>query len=332
MRELIIVLLGDPRVAARREEFIERLGDGFRVVVPPGFSEDALAAVAGDAEVVVGGWIKPAVIRAAPRLRLVQLWIAGVDHLDLDLLRGRGVAVATAHENDRTVAEHALALLLACARGTSLGDRKLRQGDWSIGFVKSGPRPSAYGKTVGILGFGRIGQAFARMAAGFDFTLMGIKRRPDPAVKARFGLAFLGSLAELERVLGEADFVLVALPKTADTIGLLNADRLRKMKPSAYLIQVGRSDVVVEEALYRACEEGWIAGAGIDVWYQYPPPEPRYPSRFPFHELDNVVMTPHCAGWTDEALDAQIDFVVANLHRYRDGKPVEHLLDFDAGY
>jgi phosphoglycerate dehydrogenase-like enzyme len=250
MDDPTIVLLGDAGIAARSQVLAARLGDGFRLRVPTAFTREVLAQEARDVEVVVASAVSPVVLRAAERLRLLQLWIAGVDHLKLDVIRERRIQVAAAHENARSVAELALGLLLACTRGTSLADRRLRQGDWTVGWVKSTPpRHVAFGKTVGILGFGSIGRAF-----------------------------------------------------------------------------------IEEEALYRACKEGWIAGAGIDVWYRYPPPEPCLPSRFPFHELENVVMTPHCAGWTLESLDAQVAFVADNLLRFRAGQPLRALVDLDLGY
>lgn len=333
MRAPTSVLLADANIAGRRQSLAARLGDDFTLHVPPAFAEAALQDAARDIEVIVGSRLPASVLKTAGRIRLLQLWIAGVDHLDFGLLRDRGILVAAAHENARTVAELALALLLACTRGVALGDRRLRQGDWSVGWVSS-PTPLhvAYGKTVGILGFGAIGRAFAELAAGFRFRLLAIKRHPDPSLGSRYGLDFLGTFGDLDRVLAESEFVVVALPKTPETIGLLNADRLRKMQPTAWLIQVGRSEVIEEEALYRACKEGWIAGAGIDVWYQYPPPDPRLPSRFPFHELDNVVMTPHCAGWTHEALDAQVAFVAENLLRFRAGLPLQAVVDLTLGY
>ncbi len=333
MADPTIVLLGDAGIAARSQVLAARLGDGFRLRVPTAFTREVLAQEARDAEVVVASAVSPVVLRAAERLRLLQLWIAGVDHLKLDVIRERRIQVAAAHENARSVAELSLGLLLDCTRGTSLADRRLRQGDWTVGWVKSTPpRHVAFGTTVGILGFGAIGRAFAELSGGFRFRLLAIKRRPDSSLRDRYGLDFLGTFADLDRVLAESDYVLVALPKTPETLGLLDADRLRKMRPTAWLIQIGRSEVIEEEALYRACKEGWIAGAGIDVWYRYPPPEPCLPSRFPFHELENVVMTPHCAGWTLESLDAQVAFVADNLLRFRAGQPLRALVDLDLGY
>lgn len=327
------VLLADANIAARREALAARLGNSFVLRVPATFAEADLAEAARDVEVIVCSRMPAGVLKTAERIRLLQLWIAGVDHLDFPLLRDRGIRVAAAHENARTVAELALSLLLACTRGVGLGDRRLREGDWSVGWVKTPtPRSVAYGKTVGILGFGAIGRAFVELAAGFRFRLLAVKRRPDPSLQAQHHLDFLGTFADLDRLLEESDYLLVALPKTPETIGLLNAERLRRMRPTAWLIQVGRSEVIQEEALYRACKEGWIAGAGIDVWYQYPPPAPCLPSRFPFHELDNVVMTPHCAGWTHEALDAQLVFVADNLLRFRAGQPLQALVDLDLAY
>lgn len=328
-----VVLLADRWIAARRAGLAERLGERATLVTPPDFSEGALVAAAPEADVIVTSLVPSPVLRAAGRLRLLQLWIAGVDHLDLALLRRRNVLVATAHENARAVAELALAHVLACGRGLALGDRKLRQGDWSVGRFKA-PEPgsSTYGRRVGIIGFGAIGRAFAELAAGFRFRLAGIKRQPDPDLGARYGLDFLAGPDALPRVLADSDFLLVALPKTPETVDLIGAGELALMKPTAWLILVGRPEVVNEEALYVACRDRRIAGAGVDVWTRTPPPEPCYPGRFPFHELDNIVMTPHCGGWTRQAVDAQAVFVAENLRRFLDGEPLQGLAHLDLGY
>ncbi|MBI4588295.1 MAG: hypothetical protein HY725_05615 [Candidatus Rokubacteria bacterium] len=326
------VLLADPQIAGRRETLGMLLGDEFLLTVPSDFGEAALTQAARDAEVIVAHAVPPAVLTAASRLRLFQLWIAGVDHLDFALLRRLRIRVAAAHENARTVAELALAHVLACGRGLALGDRKLRTGDWSVGRFKAAPGSVTYGTTVGIVGYGAIGRAFVELARGLAYRILAIKRHRDEHLAARDGLAFLGGPADLPRLLAESNFVMVTLPKTADTLGLFDEGKLKLMKPSAWLIVVGRMETVDEGALYRACRERWIAGAGIDVWTHTPPPEPRLPSRFPFHELDNVVMTPHCGGWSREAVGAQIDFVVENLRRFRRGEPLRALVDLELGY
>lgn len=326
------VLLADPQIAGRREALATLLGDEFHLIVPPHFGDAALTSAAGDVEVIVAHAVSPAVLAAASRLRLFQLWIAGVDHLDFALLRGLTIQVASAHENARTVAELALAHVLACGRGLALGDRKLRTGDWSVGRFKAAPGTVTYGKTVGIVGYGAIGRAFVELARGLSYRILAIKRHPHEALAARDGLALLGGPDDLPRLLAESDFVLVTLPKTPDTIAFFDEPKLKLMKPSSWLIVVGRMETVDEGALYRACRERWIAGAGIDVWTQTPPPESRLPSRFPFHELDNVVMTPHCGGWSQEAIGAQIEFLAENLRRFRRGEPLRGLVNLDLGY
>lgn len=326
------VLLADPQIAGRRETLAARLGDEFLLTVPPDFGEALLAEAARDAEVILAHAVPPAVLAAARQLRLFQLWIAGVDHLDFTLLRRLNIQVASAHENARSVAELALAHVLACGRGLAVGDRKLRAGDWSVGRFKAPPGTVTFGKTVGIVGFGAIGRAFVELARGLSYRILAVRRRPDAALAARDGLAFLGGPDDVPRVLSESDFVLNTLPKTPDTVGFFDERRLRQMKPSAWLIVVGRMGTVDEEALYRACREGWIAGAGIDVWTQTPPPTPRLPSPFPFHDLDNVVMTPLCGGWSREAVDAQIEFLAENLRRFRRGEPLKGLVDLKLGY
>lgn len=329
------VLLADPVVAAFAEPLGHGLGPGFRVVVPEGeggYAPERLAAVAAEADFIVARELRAPIIAAARRCRLVQSWIAGVDRFDMEALRAAGLRLAAAHENATAVAEQALGLVLALGRHLVLGDRALRQGHWSVGFAAGAPpHPGVTGRTVTVVGYGSIGRAFARLAAGLGFRLVGVRRHPD-RVHPGDGPATVVGLDRLDWALGEADVVLLALPKTRETLGLIDGGRLAAMRRDAWLVQVGRSETVDEQALFEACRDRRIAGAGIDVWWSYPPPQPRLPSRFPFHELDNVVLTPHSGGWTVEARESQLAFVVENLGRAARGEPPEGLVDLDLGY
>lgn len=329
----IRVFLGDRTIASRADQLRPLLGEGVVIVTPPDFRVETLARSAADVDVIVTSYLPDAVVENAENLRLVQAWIAGTDSFNLDLLRRREIALCSSHENSVSVAEHALALVLSCGRFVVLGDRRLRTGHWSVGFAgKAPPHSAVRGRTVGIIGFGAIGRAFVRLARGLEFRILAVKRRADDALRTELGLDFLGTIEDVGYVLANSDFVLVALPKTPETEGLIGEAEFRRMKPSAFLIQVGRGDTVDERSLYLACKERWIAGAAIDTWYRYPPPEPCFPSSFPFHELDNVIMTPHSAGWTREAVEAQIEFVAGNLRRFKEGQPLERKVDYELAY
>ncbi|HEX7126309.1 MAG TPA: 2-hydroxyacid dehydrogenase [Thermodesulfobacteriota bacterium] len=335
MRSPLTVLLGDRLVAGQASRLAAELGDPFRVVVPDGegaFTPDGLVPFAAQADVIVATGLASPTIEAARRCRLVQSWIAGVDRFDLEAMARAGLVLSAAHGNAVAVAEHALGLVLALGRHIVRGDRALRRGDWSVGFAAGAPpHAGVSGRTVTVVGYGSIGRAFGRLAAGFGFRLIGVRRHPERS-GADGGPVTIVGLDRLDWALGQADVVVLALPKTRETVGLIDARRLAAMRRDAWLVQVGRSETVDEAALFEACRDRRIAGAGLDVWWRYPPPHPRLPARFPFHELDNVVLTPHSSGWTVEGLEAQMAFVVDNLRRFARGEPIEGVVDLELGY
>ncbi|MBI2952994.1 MAG: hypothetical protein HYY30_01675 [Chloroflexi bacterium] len=331
--EPISVLLYDRTFASRVERLREALGEGFVVVAPKDFRMEMIVPLAAEIDVIVTSNLPDGLVECAPRLKLVQAWIAGVDKFNLDILRRRDIVLCSCHGNSSAVAEHALGLLLACGRHIVRGDRHLREGHWAVGFAgRVPPHSSVRGKTVGLIGFGAIAQDFVRLARGLEFRFLAVKKRPDEALRGMLGVAFLGAVGDMPHVLANSDFVLVALPKTVETTGLIGEQEFKQMKPGAFLIQVGRAETVDEKSLYLACKEGWIAGAAIDPWYRYPPPEPCHPAHYPFHDLDNVIMTPHSASWTNEAFEEQMQFVAANLRRFRERQPLERQVDYDLAY
>jgi phosphoglycerate dehydrogenase-like enzyme len=187
------------------------------------------------------------------------------------------------------------------------------------------PWPELAGKTLGILGYGRIGRCVARRAQAFDMAVWAIRR--DTTRTEMRGLAFLGGLDALDEVLSRADYLAITLPLTEATRGLLGERELRLMKPSAILVNVARAEIVDEAALYRALRQGAIAGAALDVWYQYPEgPSPTFPARHAFHELPNVLMTPHVSGWTEGMLEERAKLIAENICRVARGEPPVNLI------
>jgi phosphoglycerate dehydrogenase-like enzyme len=270
---------------------------------------------------------------AARRLRLVQVPGASLDRIDRSAL-APGTWLANAHGHEVGIAEYVIGAMLALSRGFGRLDARLRQGDWESQWAVAAPPPPPWpelaGKTLGILGYGRIGQALARRARAFDMTILAIRRdatRPDPA-----GVATVRGPDALDSVLARADHLAVTLSLTPETRGLLGDRELRAMKPTAVLVNVARAEVVDEDALYAALAERRIAGAALDVWYRYPSaPGPTRPARRPFHELPNVLMTPHVSGWTEGMLEARATLIAENIHRAARGEPPLNLIPPDRG-
>jgi phosphoglycerate dehydrogenase-like enzyme len=260
--------------------------------------------------------------RAAKRLKLVQVPGAGVDRIDRSALPA-GVVLANTYGHEVGIAEYVIGAMLMLTREFSRLDAALRQGDWQSQWAV-GPPPSVWpelaGRTIGILGYGRIGQNIARRARAFDMQVCAIRR--DVGQSMEDDLALLGGPDILDTVLERSDYVVVSMPASPQTVGWIGEPQLRRMKPSAYLINVARGEIVNEDALYHALAQRAIAGAALDVWYRYPRELGAVaPATCPFHELPNVLMTPHVSGWTDGMLDARAKLIAENIARIVKGAP-----------
>jgi phosphoglycerate dehydrogenase-like enzyme len=256
----------------------------------------------------------------APSLRLLQIPGAGTDAVDTALLSPR-TAVCNCFEHEIGIAEYVLGAMLEWVIGLRHLDATFRTGDW-CGSYLSGPRHGElYGKTLAILGFGRIAREAAVRALAFGMQVQACSRTPreHEALVGR-----VGGMGELHGLLEEADFVLVTLPLDESTRGLVGSEALAAMKDTAVIINVSRGAVIDEQALYDALAQRRIGGAIIDVWYGYPAQGERRasPSRLPFHQLDNILMTPHASAWTDGLLPRRNRAVAQNLNRLARGEPL----------
>jgi D-3-phosphoglycerate dehydrogenase len=288
---------------------LEALGD-FRIAYGrPTEPEDLLARM-GDAHAVLLGWGLPVeALRGAANLEVVSFIGMGVGNfVDLGEASRLGITVCRTDSAAEAVAEHTLALMLNAARHIARLDRDLRAGAWNVSL----PGMDLRGKTLGLVGFGRIAQATTPLALAFGMRVLAWTRTPSPARAAEHGVEY----AELDRVLAEADVLALMLPVTAETEGLLSAQRLRRTKPGVVLVNTARAELVDEEAMLDLLRSGHIAAAGIDVFPQEP-----LPPGHPLTELDNVVLTPHTAYNTPEAAEAMIDMAISNIEAFYAGTP-----------
>ena len=284
-----------------------------------------------DAEVLVSMGFDAAMASAGPRLRLVQVPGAGLDRIDRSQLRP-GVALANAYGHEVGIAEYIIGAMIALMRSFSRIDQKLRNGQWESQWSVGGPPPPLWpelgGKTLGILGFGHIGEALARRAQAFDMNVCAIGRQAR--FKAPAGISFIGGPERLDEVLRTSDYLAITLPLSDQTRGLLDARRLHLMKSSAYLINVARAEIIDERALYQALAGRRFAGAALDVWYRYPTVAGEVaPAAEPFHTLDNIIMTPHVSGWTQGMLDARSNVIAENIARIARGEPLLNIVASD---
>ena len=287
--------------------------------------EAGIAGKLGDVDALITLAFTREMAAAAGRLKLVQVPGAGLDRIDRAAL-GASTALANAYGHEVGIAEYALGAMLALTRQFGRLDAALRTGtwqsQWAVGVAPPPPWPELAGKTLGILGYGHIGACLARRARAFDMTVLAIRRSPQPDADAH-----VSGPEALDDVLARADYVVVTLPLTPETRGLLGERQLTRMKRTAMLVNVARAEIVDEDALYHALAEGTLAAAALDVWYRYPKAaEPTAPSRRPFHELPNVLMTPHVSGWTEGMLEARARLIADNLERVARGEPPLNLI------
>ena len=303
------------------------LTTAWSIVVADPAERDGFARALSDADAMVSmNW--SAAFPQAPRLRLVQLPGAGTDDVDFDAIPPTA-SVCNAFEHEVGISEYVLAAMLDQVVGLRRMDAAFREGRWWGSWI-CGPRHGDLcGRTLAIVGYGRIGREVAKRANAFGVRVIAASRTPG------VGDAWcerVSGMSALHEVLGEADFVLAALPLDDSSRGVIDAAAFAAMRPGAVLINVGRGATVDEAALYAACRDRRIGGAVIDTWYSYPAqsgtgdvPVHR-PSRFPFHELDNVVMTPHACAWTDALAERRCRVIATNLDRLARGEPLLNLV------
>lgn len=283
--------------------------------------EAGIVATLADIDVLVTLAFTREMAAAASRLRLVQVPGAGVDRIDRAALPA-GTQLANAYAHEAGIAEYVLGSILALRRELVRLDAELRRGSWASQWAVGLPAPTVWseltGRTLGILGYGRIGREVARRARAFGMDVLAVRR--DPAQGDPHGLASVRGADAVDEVIALADVLVVSLPLTPETRGLIDARRFDTMKPTAILVNVSRAQIIDEDALYAALAGRRIGGAVLDVWYRYPTAAgPTPPATRPFHMLPNVLMTPHVAGWTDGMLDGRAALIAENIRRVSRG-------------
>lgn len=255
---------------------------------------DDLLRLAPQADAILTCWqqIPPAVLDAAPRCRIVSRYGIGLDNIPVDHATRLGIVVTNVPDfclDD--VADHTLALLLACARRIVDYAQATRAGIWNLQGVR--PMARLRDQTLGLIGYGNIARRVAQRASALGLHVLAYTPRLAADAPAPWGRG----TNDLGELLAASDYVSLHVPLTEATRGLIDAPALRRMKPTAYLINTARGAVVEEGALRQALVEGWIAGAALDVLSQEPPPPDH-----PLVGLDNVILTPHAAFYSQEAI------------------------------
>jgi D-3-phosphoglycerate dehydrogenase / 2-oxoglutarate reductase len=292
------------------------LAEKCELVYAKSFEEEHLISLVHDMDAIViraNGAVSRGVIEAARRLKVIGRHGVGLDGIDLAAAAERGIRVVyTPTANTESVAEHFVALALMLAKKVRPGDIALRQGNWKARYDLIGTE--LRGKTLGILGCGRIGQQTARICHyGFAMPVVYYDVIDYPKVESELGAV----RAEMEEVCRRADFVSINLPMLPDTRGRVNADLIRHMKPSAFLINMARGPIWKEADVLEALKSGRIAGAGSDVFESEPALQGN-----PLFAMDNFVGTPHMSAHTDEGM-SRMSLVASDVLAVLEGRKPE---------
>jgi len=281
-----------------------------------------LDTLLAQAEVVYGFRPPKNVVARAPKLKWYQAMSAGVDRfLDNELRQSSVIMTTVSGMHATPISEFVLELMLMFVKQAPLCFRLKQERQW-IDFTPAVLRT----KTVGIVGLGSIGREVARLAKAFGMRVITTRRSTKRVARARYADILLPR-EQLPYLLSESDFVVLTLPLTSETNKLIEEEELRTMKPTAYLINVARGNIVDEEALIRALGENWIAGAGLDVFADEP-----LPTENRLWELPNVIFSPHVAGATEDYNIRATELFCENLRRYLNGKKLLNVVNKKKGY
>lgn len=274
----------------------------------------------------------------APHLRWVQLMSAGADHaVDHPMFQGGVALTTTSGIHAINIAELVLAMMLAWGQRLPTLSQYQRRAEWPENRLELFVPQELRGATIGIVGYGSIGREVGRLAHAFGMRILAFDVTDD-RVDHGYAMAGIGDPkgvlpqryyhpGELRAMLAECDYVVLAVPLTNASRNMVGADELEAIKPSAFLINIGRGGVVDESALVRALQEGWIAGAGLDVFAQEP-----LPASSPLWKMDNIILSPHIAGLTPHYNERAADVFGRNLRRYLDGRPLLNQVDLEKGF
>ena len=283
-------------------------------------------------DILIGPKIEETEINLYKNLKMHQTFATGLERYNFTYYKNNNIVLCNSHTHSKIIAEYAFALLLSIAKEISKNDQLLRKGNWDYNQY---PAITLYGKTILFLGFGIIAKRIKKMCNSFQMHYIAVKRTrqsDDSDVEIMTPEKKLIAIKQ-------ADIIINTLPLTTKTVNFLDKIEFEAMKPNVIIVNVGRGATINEEKLYNALKDKRIRGAAIDVWYNYPErrspekqePLPCYPSKFPFHELKNVIMTAHRA-WQSDLLAHDYKPFLENVNRFIRGEIPLNLVNLDEQY
>lgn len=309
------------------------LGDAAEVVL----SDTKMGSIlekGQDVDIIASNRVPRELLETGSKLKMIQTFSAGVENLDFAAIQKHAdIIICNSHINAAEVAEYAITLLLAVAKNIIPNDRELRKGDWKYAFGGPNPNIEIRNKTCLILGLGSIGSEVAKRLKGFDVRIYAATRSGNSkhAVLAEK----LVKIDEIKPLVEEADFIILSLPYTTESEGLVGEKFISWMKSDAILVNISRGPIIDEKALFDALRDNRIRGAGLDVWWRYPTEwrgRESPPSDMPFQELDNLVASPHRAGYSENTEREYFQFAGENILRFIRGETPFNIVDSNRGY
>lgn len=266
-----------------------------------------------NADAVVSGRLTKEEIENSPKLKVIFVPFTGLNTFPLEVIKEKGIELSNTHANAPIVAEHAVALCMALLGRVVEFHDDLKQGRWNRSIEDDDMWITLYNRKVGIAGFGSIGQCIAKLLKPFDCHIIGFKRKTDEKSSQYANEV----TSDLNYLINNSEIIFVTLPLSESTTDIFSKEKLMNMK-GKYLINVGRGRTVNEEGLYESLKQGILAGAALDVWYNYPGKKKEHvlPANKPFWELPNVVLSPHKSSHAIEAINAMIDDTCENIRIY----------------
>lgn len=322
---IVRIVVTDPIISRFADVLTSDGTDGRTWVMAADWSDQHRKAALGDADIVVCRRLTADEAAQCVRARLVQVTGAGYEQVAIEELPP-GVAVANAYCHGSSIAEHVLMVAMMLLRRAIRADREMRQGVWRT--IATDPDvefgATLSGRTLGLVGLGEIGGHVARRAHAMGMRTRAVRARPDAAQPSGTDLEWIGGVEQLSTLAAASDVLVVTVPLSERTRGIIDAAVFDAMAPSGLVINVSRGPVIDEQALYDALLDKRIAGAGIDVWWGEG--TGAAPSRLPFAELDNVVVTPHQSGHTLDTFEGRARDIAANIEAVAHGQSPSNLI------
>jgi len=303
----------------------------YEFVVPEEFTEDGICSVVCDADILLGPYVTPRIIETAKSLKLIQVPWTGMDTFDFDSVKNCKAQICNTHSNADSVAEIGVTLVLDLLKKVSYHDRKMRNGDWNRNQKPLDLKSKMLNKqTVCILGFGNIGSRVGKMISAFGAKVIAV----DDHARTGEVASEVYKNEEIVTALSKSDVVICTLPLTVETRGFINSSIINCMKDGVVFVNISRAAVVDEDSVWESLENGKISAFGSDVWWNAPKrgESQSYPSlKHEFWKKDNVLMSPHRAGFIENALP-HLDGAIDNIIALAKGNDLVGVVDISKGY